>query len=136
MLSSVLNADEDINVLTERLIKKVNGCIAMNFKKVRITRNKKNKLEILHERMRKMKRENKQEELDKVIEEVAIHEEERYSKVIEELAKIKDQTKLDSQKFWKVKKKLCPKTIDPPSVMLDSHKNLLTTDKAIEDRAL
>ena len=33
-------------------------------------------------------------------------------------------------------KKLCPRTIDPPFVMLDSHKNLLTTDKAIEDRAL
>ena len=56
--------------------------------------------------------------------------------VIEELAKIKDQTKLDSHKYWKVKKKLCPRTIDPPSVMLDSYENLLTTDKAIEDRAL
>ena len=77
MLSSVLNADEDIDTITERLVKKVNGCIAMNFKKVRITRNKKNKLERRHDRMRDLKKENKHEELEKVVEEVAIHEEER-----------------------------------------------------------
>ena len=71
MLSSVLNADEDIDVLTERLIKKVNGCIAMTFKKVRITRTKKNKLEILHDKMRMFKKENNKEELEKVNEEVA-----------------------------------------------------------------
>ena len=71
-----------------------------------------------------------------MIEEVAFHKEQRYNDVIEELAKTKDQPKLDSQRFWKVKKKLCPRTKDPPSVMLDSHDNLLTTDKAIEDRAI
>ena len=41
MLSSVLESKEDINVLTKRLIKKINGCIAMNFKKVRINTSKK-----------------------------------------------------------------------------------------------
>ena len=34
------------------------------------------------------------------------------------------------------KKKICPKSTDPPSAMLDSHGNILTTDKAIEERAL
>ena len=41
MLSSIIESKEDINVLTKRLIKKINGCIAMNFKKVRINTSKK-----------------------------------------------------------------------------------------------
>ena len=41
MLSSVFNSKEDINILVQRFIKKVDGCIKMNFKKVRINRTKK-----------------------------------------------------------------------------------------------
>ena len=61
MLSSVLKSEDNIDVITERLIKKINRCIAMAFKKVRITHKKKSKLEILHSKMRKLKEENNQE---------------------------------------------------------------------------
>ena len=36
MLSSIFYSDEDLNILTQRLLKKLDGCIKMNFKKVRI----------------------------------------------------------------------------------------------------
>ena len=136
MLSSVLNSEEDINVLTRRLIKKIDGCIAMSLRKVRITHNKKGKLDRLQEKMRNLKGANKPEELDNVVEQIATYEQEKYEHVMEELAKIKDDEKLDQQKFWRLKKKLCPKSSDPPSVMLDKTGNLLTTNKAIENRAV
>ena len=41
MLSSVLDSEDDIDTLTRRLVKKINGCIAINFKKVRINTAKK-----------------------------------------------------------------------------------------------
>ena len=37
MLSSIFDQNEDLNVLTEKFIKKLNGCEAKNFKKTRIT---------------------------------------------------------------------------------------------------
>ena len=55
---------------------------------------------------------------------------------MEELAKTKDNEKLDQQKFWRLKKKICPKSTDPPSVMLHKTGNLLTTNKAIENGAV
>ena len=36
MLSSIFDSNDDINTLTNRLVKKINGCIAMNFTKRRI----------------------------------------------------------------------------------------------------
>ena len=47
-----------------------------------------------------------------------------------------DKEKIDSQRFWKMKKKVYPKSRDPPSAMLDKFSNLLTTQESIEARAL
>ena len=137
MLSSVMNSDDDINVLTKRLIKKINGCIAINFKKVRINPVKKSPKDKLYEKVSDMKKNNKsQKDIEKVMEEIAAIEENNYEKVTLELAKIKDGEKLDQQKFWKLRKQICPRSIDPPSVMLDSRGNILTSNKSIEDRAI
>ena len=136
MLSSVLNSEEDINVLTCQLIKKIDGCSAMTLKKVRITHNKIGKLEKLQEKMRKLKGANKPEELENVEEQKEAYEQTKYEQVMEELAKTKDNEKLDQLKFWRLKKKICPKSTDPPSVMLHKTGNLLTTNKAIENRAV
>ena len=53
-----------------------------------------------------------------------------------ELAKTKQDEKLDPKKFWKVKKKLCPKSTDPPLVMLVKTENISTTNGAIEYEAV
>ena len=52
------------------------------------------------------------------------------------LRKPKPEDKLDTQQFWKIKKKVSRTYKDPPSVMMDSHGNILTSNKAISDRAL
>ena len=55
---------------------------------------------------------------------------------MEELAKNKNGDKLDPHKFWKIRKTICPKSQDPPSAMLDSKGNLLTSQASIENRAI
>ena len=42
---------------------------------------------------------------------------------------------MNSKQIWSMKKRLCPKSKDPPTAMLDSRGNLLTTDEAIQNRA-
>ena len=75
MLSSVFNSNENINILTHRFLKKLNGCIAMSFKKVRITNNKKaNKAVMLHAKMTKLKTKTdhkSKDELDQVVNELS-----------------------------------------------------------------
>ena len=47
-----------------------------------------------------------------------------------------DSGQLDSNKLWKLRKKMCPKLCDPPTAMMDRHGNVLTPEKAISERAL
>ena len=43
---------------------------------------------------------------------------------------------LKPSQVWKLKKRLCPNSRDPPCAMLDGNGNLLTSEKAIKDKAL
>ena len=72
------------------------------------------------------------EKLERTIEAIAEVSNNKYRIVMEEINKMKpNEGKIDAQKFWKLKKKLFPKSIDPPSAMLDSLENLITTQDAI-----
>ena len=46
------------------------------------------------------------------------------------------QGKLDANKLWKFRKKMCPNSRDPPTAMMDKHGNILISDDAISNRAL
>ena len=46
------------------------------------------------------------------------------------------EEKINSQKFWKLKKKIAGKHTDPPAAMLDNDSNLLTSDKTKQERAI
>ena len=139
MLSSVFNSKEDINILTHRFLKKLNGCLAMSFKKVRIDNNKRtDKIQKLHDKMANLKKDNKsKEEIDQVVNDIAEEAEDNYRKIKEELDKVKtNKGGMNSKQIWSLKKALCPKSKDPPTAMLDSKGNLLTTDEAIQNRAV
>ena len=51
MLSSVFDSSDDINLLTQRFLKKLDGCIAMCFKKIRVSAVKESDQDRLHKRM-------------------------------------------------------------------------------------
>ena len=55
MLSTVFDSDEDINILAKRFIKKLDGCIKHNFKKVRVNKTKPTESEQLYNQLRELK---------------------------------------------------------------------------------
>ena len=140
MLSTIFNAKDNINVLTNRFIKKMDGCIKMSFKKVRVNTNKKSEQEKLHDIARNLKGKEdnaSKEKLEKTLEAIAEVAEKKYQMLVKELKKMNpEKGKIDSQRFWKMKKKVFPKSKDLPSAMLDKFSNLLTTQESIEARAL
>ena len=77
------------------------------------------------------------EELKKVIEDIADIAEAKYRLVVDELKKMKPEGgKINSQKFWKMKKNLNPNLKNGPSAMFDSKGTLITSSEAIKERAL
>ena len=140
MLSNVFDYEDNLNILTQRFIKKIDGCIKHSFKKVRVSNNKPIEEEKLYDKMRKLKYKEVYQsanDLKEVIEAIAVQAENKYNKVVTELASMKPQgRKINSQRFWKLKKKICPKTRKPPVAMKDEKGNHLTNQKAIEERAI
>ena len=139
MLSSVFDSNEDINVLAKRFIKMLDGCIKLHFKKVRVSSTKPTESEQLYSQMHDLQGKTDQlskDKLAKVIENIANHAERKYVQVYEELRKMKpDGQKIYTQKFWKLKKKICPKNKDPSAAMLDKSGNLLTNDAHIKKKS-
>ena len=103
MLSSVFDADDEIDILTNRFLKKLNGCIAMCFRKVRINNHKDSEQEKLLKRMGELKSDtsqNSKEELEKIVERIAMCAQEKYNKVMKELKEMRPEgRKINSQKF-------------------------------------
>ena len=110
MLSSVFDADDDIDILTNRFIKKLNGCIAICFRKVRINNFKESEQEKLLKRMGELKSNNSEEakrELENIIEKIALCAQLKYNTVMKELKEMRpEEGKINTQKFWKIKKKI------------------------------
>ena len=74
MLSSIFDCNDDIDILAKRFFKKLDGCIAMNFKKVRVSQSKESDQDKLYNRMRELKEktdDNSKTELENVTKEIA-----------------------------------------------------------------
>ena len=142
MLSSTVDGNGTVNDITNRLIKKIDGCIAINFKKRRINHTTKNDgvVDDLYDKMIKLKQKDddeSQKELEQVKKDIANESQLNFNKIKDELNKIKSENgTVNSKQLWKLKKALFPKSRDPPSAMFDSEGNLLTSNKAIQERAL
>ena len=140
VLSGIFNNNDDPDTATQVLIKKINGCIATNFKKRRINSKKEDQNKELFDKMRSLKGktdDKSKKELKEVEDAIAEANEEKAKVVRDEVngSKHNDEA-MNANKMWKLKKKLCPNAMAPPSAMLDKEGNLLTTDEAITERAL
>ena len=140
MLSSVFDSDGDVDVLTKRFLKKLDGCIASNFKKIRITKKKENKVDDLYAKLHELKKKDddeSKEEISKVLEDIKDEATNNLIKIKEELKKLKaHKGGLNVNSLWRLKKKLCPRSRDPPTAMVDGMGNLLTENESIKRRAL
>ena len=73
-LSSIFDSSETIDDLTDRLVEKINGCVSMSFKKIRVSDRKKEEKETLLDRMRELKGKTdlkSKNELKNVVKEIA-----------------------------------------------------------------
>ena len=107
---------------------------------MRVSNNKHSEEEKLYDIMRRLKGKEDDKsvnEMKYVIEAIAMNAEKKYDKVVKELENMKPEgRKISSQKFWKLKKSICPKTREPPAAMIDKNGNLITNNKAIEEREI
>ena len=120
--------------------KKLDGCIALSFKKIRINKNRKDKSVELFSRLQDLNNKDddvSKEEKTKVLNDIAAEANSSFKKVRDEIDKMKtNKGGMSEHQIWKLNKKLCPRSKDPPTAMLDGKGNLLTENKAIERRAI
>ena len=139
MLSSIFDSKDDLDILTKRFQKKLDGCIAKSFRKIRMTQ-KSDSEDDLHDQMRKLKTksdEKSKAKLQEVLAKIADNAKNNFNKVKAEIDKLKPNGKgMNSKKLWQLKKRLCPNSRTPPTAMKDSKGNLITEDEAIKERAL
>ena len=76
------------------------------------------------------------DELEKARINIANTANENFKIIKAEIDALKPNEKLSSNSLWKLKKKLCPNSTTPPTAMLDKCGHLLTSNEAIEERAL
>ena len=55
-LSSIFDSAENLEKQVERFIKKLDGCISMNFSKIRLKKNRNDHTRVLYDKMRDLKK--------------------------------------------------------------------------------
>ena len=115
----------------------MNGLIHQSFKKVKIVRKYDARLEELYNVRRYWRSksdENSKEELEKVENELAEkYSETMYKKNMSEVkAMSSEEGGYNPGHLWKLKKKLAPRHVEPPTAMRDSQGKLLTSGEEIK----
>ena len=112
----------------------------MNFKKRRVSIKNDYESDKLFNRMRFLKGkvdDKSNKDFEAVVKAIAENAETNFNKLKQQLDKIKpDDGVVNAHEMWKLRKKMCPRNSDPPTAMINKNGNLLTSDKAIQSRAL
>ena len=140
-MSKIFDTDKNLNVQTKKFLKRLNGFVNQSFKKVKITNMPDVVLEKLYDKRRVLRSQTSEKskaELAKVDAELAEkYSEKMYKHIKEEIEGIDSEDGgFNSGKLWKLKKKLSPNIIDPPTAMKDSGGKLLTTDEEVKEEAM
>ena len=142
ILTLLVNKDLDIDTLTKKFIKRLNGIIHQCFKKIRIQEGgNNNEISQLFDKRRELKSKDDKEsqKLLSLVEEELANKcaESNFEKIKEELADLDcDEGGLNMGKLWKLRKKLCPYKKDPPTAMLDPSGNIITSASNLEEHTI
>ena len=140
-LSSVFESNNNLNAITKKFLKRLDGCINKCFRKVKLSEGKNKEIEELFSRRKVLRTKTdakSKEELKQVEDDLANKcAQDNYEKIKEELDGINcEEGGFNSGKLWKLRKKLFPKSRDPPTAMMDMDGNLITSVDSIQDLAL
>ena len=140
-LSSAFESGKDLNTATKIFLKRLNGCLYKSFRMIKVKDTPNHELQSIFSRRKYLRSKNDDEskaELKQVEEKLAdMCAEENKRKILEEISGIDcDKGGIHSGKLWKMRKKLFPKSRDPPTAMSDNEGNLITCKTKIEELAL
>ena len=140
-LSSVFEGKNDINEITKKFLKRLNGCLHKSFRKIRLTEKKDEQLDILFKKRNELRAKNDEKHKDELkdVEEQLANKcaEDNYMKIKEEIKGIKcEEGGFNSGKLWRLRKKLFPRSRDPPTQIFDQDGNIITNPEKIQDLAL
>jgi hypothetical protein len=141
-LSSIINMKKPIDIVTNEFLKRLKGFIHKCFKKVKIIDQPNKELEELYNKRRILR--NRHDEASKIeLDEVDLelsskYSDSMYTKILSEVQGLEDAEDggFNAGKLWKLKKKLSPKTNEPPSAMENSHGKLITNKEDILEEAV
>ena len=107
MLSSVFESEEGVEILTKRFLKKLNGCIAKSFRKIRPVKKKEDSIE-LYDRLRSLKGKN-DDKSKKEVEEIQIKIAEASDNKLREIKDAANKVNpnepgMNAKTVWKLKK--------------------------------
>jgi hypothetical protein len=141
-LSQIIDMEKPIDIVTNKFIKRLKGFIHQCFKKVKIIDKPDKQLENLYNKRRILR--NKKDDKSKVeLEDVEKELSDKYSmimsnKIFGEVKGLEDAEDggFNAGRLWKLKKKLYPKVSEPPTAMVNSEGNIITSEKDITDEAI
>ena len=138
VLSEAVKEDRNVNENTNKFIQKLNGILHQCFKKIRVKERFDPQLvSLFEERSRLRGKEDKEsrEKLAKVEEELEkLCAKDNAEKVKEELEGIENEDGgIHPGKLWALRKKLFPKSRDPPTAMINEEGDLVTFLEEIEN---
>ena len=140
-LSSITDKKEDVEKVTKKFLKRLDGFLHSNFRKIRVTDKVDKELEELYKKRSELKSKDDPQSVAE-LEELETKMADRYS---EEFAfKIKEELKginsedggWNPQNLWKLRSKISPRPVDPPSAMENNEGILLTEHVEIQKESL
>ena len=141
-LSSIVDKDKPLDIVTKQLLKRINGFVHECFSKVKLTDKPNKDLERLYNK-RTVLRTKSDAESKKQLESVESELCKKYSevmfqKIMTEVKGMEDSEDggFNSGRLWKLKKKLSPKVSDPPTAMINSVGKLITSEDDIKAEAI
>ena len=138
ILSDVFENEKDLDTATEKFMKKLQKMLYKCFKKIGKRKDKPNEIqEKLYNKWKVLKTKSDPEsraEMHEVEEELATEYFEKVVTASEELDC--DEGGKSSGKLWNLRKKLCPRSRDPPTAMKAADGSLVTNVEKIKDMAI
>ena len=137
----MFESDKDINTVTKKFLKRLDGIISNSFKKIKIKEHSNKEIAELFKKRKllrtKIDAESK-DALKKVEDELDSKcAEDNRNRIKEELAGMKcEEGGINSGKLWSLRKKIFPRSRDPPTAMCDAEGNLVTNEAEIEQIAV
>ena len=137
-LSKLFEENEDLDEAVSKFLRKLNKVLHKCFRKIRVKKQKPVETqEKLYNRWREIKAKtdpNSKIETEEIEKELASEYVEMVDKAVEDAENVENG--FTSKKLWDLKKKLCPRSRDPPTAMLDDKGNLVKDEEKIQELAV